>query len=185
MPQKNKSTLRRVMRWIERLFVVGAVVFIAYRLGPQLGALTGLRLGEEVAPPFQFSTLDGQQIDSSELRGSVVVLNFWATWCGPCRLEMPSLQSLHEDRASDGVVVLGLSVDVAPDQKIVDFLAEHKIDYPVGMATNAHRRDFGGVSMLPSTFIIDRKGMIRHEVTGYFAGPALRVAVDRLLSEPS
>lgn len=169
--------------WIERLLLVGALAFILYRLGPQLGALVGVGLQSEPAPDFQFTALDGTQIDSHALRGSVVVLNFWATWCGPCRLEMPSLQSLHEDRARDGVVVVGLATDVKSRTEIGDFLREHDISYPIGIATGAQRQAFGGIALLPTTFLIDKKGVIRHKVEGYFAAPALRVAVDRLVAE--
>ena len=109
------------------------------------------------------------------------MLNFWATWCGPCRLEMPSLQSLHEDRAIDGVRVLGLATDVGSERPIREFLGEREISYAVGRATSAHRRAFGGIPGIPTTFIIDREGVIQHKVVGYFTPPALRLAVRRLL----
>jgi peroxiredoxin len=179
-PSPNRTRLRV---WAERLFIAGALVFILYRLGPQIGALVGLGSGGEEAPAFRFTALDGRQIDSDELRGKVVVLNFWATWCGPCRLEMPSLQSIHEDRAEDGVVVLGLSTDGSNTAAVQDFLSERFISYPVGMATPSHQRSFGGISMIPTTFIIDKEGVIRHTITGYAAPPVLRVAINRLLDE--
>jgi len=167
--------------WAERLFIAAALVFVIYRLGPQLGALVGF--GPDLGPPpeYRFAAFDGSIIDSDQLRGKVVVLNFWATWCGPCRLEMPSLQSLHEDRAEDGVVVLGLSTDDGPDSAIEDFLRERDITYPIGRATRENSKAFGEISLLPTTFIIDRQGVIRHKVTGYFAAPAMRIAVNRLV----
>ncbi len=170
-------------RWSERILWAAALVFILYRLGPQLGALIGFGMDGDVPPRYQFLALDGSHIDSDNLRGNVVVLNFWATWCGPCRLEMPSLQSLHEDRAADGLVVLGLATDVAPGTAVEDFLKEKGITYPVGRATLAHRKAFGEIPMIPTTFLIDREGVIRHKVTGYFAQPVMRIAVNRLLEE--
>lgn len=77
---------------------MGLFALAAYRFGPRLGALTGVGPALGSSPDFSFVSLDGDTIRSLDLRGEVIVLNFWATWCLPCRLEMPSLQSLHEDR---------------------------------------------------------------------------------------
>lgn len=169
--------------WGERILTAAVLVFVAYRLGPQLGALTGVGPDHGRTPAFAFTAFDGTEVRSDALRGQVVVLNFWATWCGPCKLEMPSLQSLHEDRADAGVVVLGLATDVGADDPIRAFLDERAITYPVGRATNEHRRAFGGIRGIPTTFIIDRDGVVRHRVVGYFAPPAMRAAVNRLLDD--
>ncbi len=118
-----------------------------------------------------------------ELQGRVVVLSFWATWCLPCRVEMPALQNLHERYADDGLVVLGLATD-AHDRPAVDaFLEERGITFPIAAATAQVRTDFGGVDRLPTTVVIDRSGQIRHEVVGLFAPPALGATVRRLLRE--
>ena len=178
-PQSSVSS-RRLRTWAERLLIAAALIFIAYRLGPQVGALVGIGPAHGPAPDFSFTALDGTVVNASELRGQVVVLNFWATWCGPCRLEMPSLQSLHEDRVNDGVVVLGLATDNSPPREIESFLDERGISYPVGVATPSQVRAFGGVPMIPTTLLIDRDGIIRHRIEGYAAPPVLRVAVNRL-----
>lgn len=174
---------RRALKWLERVVMAALVVFVLYRLGPQLGALTGVGPDLGRSPEYGFTALDGTVVRSEELIGQVVVLNFWATWCGPCKLEMPSLQSLHEDRASEGVAVLGLATDVGRVSTITEFLEEREISYPVGRATHAHRQAFGGVPAIPTTFLIDKNGLVRHRVVGYFAPPALRAAVSRLLAE--
>jgi len=157
------------------------LVFAAYRFGPQLGALTGVGPTLGQAPDLTFVSLDGDTVRSLDLRGEVVVLNFWATWCLPCRLEMPSLQSLHEDLATDGVRVVGLSTDAGSEAPIREFLEERDITYMVGRASNTQRRAFGGIPGIPTTFIIDRNGVVQHRIVGYFAPPALRAAVGRLL----
>jgi thiol-disulfide isomerase/thioredoxin len=172
---------KRALEWIERIVLVGLFLFAAYRFGPQIGALTGVGPTLGRSPDFAFVSLDGESVFSGDLRGQVVVLNFWATWCIPCRLEMPSLQSLHEDLGSDGVRVLGLATDAGSERTIRDFLTERGISYPVGRASYEQRRAFGGIPGIPTTFIIDRDGVIRHRVVGYFAPPALRAAVTRLL----
>lgn len=179
------SGWRRVATWAERIVTAALVVFVLYRLGPQLQAWTGVGPDLGRVPDYAFIALDGREIRSDDLRGQVVVVNFWATWCGPCKLEMPALQKLHEDRAAEGVVVIGLATDAGRGDAIPGFLAERGIDYPVGRATNAHRSAFGGISAIPTTFIIDRDGVVHHRVVGYFAPPAMRAAVERLLDEPA
>ncbi len=186
MPDSETPKQRRrhpVLVWGERAVTAAILVFLLYRLGPQLGALTGVGPDLGRTPDYAFTALDGNSVSSADLAGKVVVLNFWATWCGPCKLEMPTLQALHEDRAADGVVVLGLATDVGSGAAVSDFLREREITYPVGRATNAHRQAFGGINVIPTTFVIDRNGIVRHRVVGYFTSPALRAAVNRLLAE--
>ena len=174
---------KRALVWVERIVTVGLLVFVAIRLGPQVGALLGVSFDPEKAPAYTLVTLDGDTIRSADLEGQVVVLNFWATWCGPCRLEMPSLQKLHERRAEDGVVVLGLATDVGGEAPVRSFLRERGITYPVGRATLEQRRAFGGIPGIPTTFIVDRAGVVRHKVVGYFTPPALNAAVARLAAD--
>lgn len=175
--------LKRALTWAERALWAGVLVFAAVRLGPQLGALLGVGPALGAAPDFSVETLDGGVIGPEDLRGKVVVVNFWATWCPPCRIEIPSLEKLHRELGPEGVVVLGLSTDVAGDARVREFLEERGVTYPVGMASGAVRRDFGGVGALPTTFVLDREGIIRHRVLGFFAPPAMRVSVRRLLQE--
>ena len=182
-PEEAAPGWRWALVWLERLVTAGLLVFVAIRLGPQLGALTGIGPSLGNAPAYTLVTLDGDTIRSADLSGKVVVVNFWATWCAPCRLEMPSLQALHERTDSSEVVVLGLSTDVGGGSSIRDFLTERDITYPVGRATPEHRRAFGGIGGIPTTFVIDPEGVIRHKVVGYFAPPAMRLAVSRLLPE--
>jgi cytochrome c biogenesis protein CcmG, thiol:disulfide interchange protein DsbE len=177
------SRWKRVGVWVERIVTWGLVAFVIYRVGPQLGALTGVGPDLGRAPEFSFVSFDGDTIRSEALRGRVVVLNFWATWCGPCKLEMPSLQALSEDMDPEDVIVLGLATDVGRAGPIRAFLRERSISYPVGRATVAHRQAFGGIRGIPTTFLIDREGVVRHRVVGYFAPPAMRAAVSRLVEE--
>lgn len=174
---------KTALAWAERIVTVGILVFVAVRLGPQLGALVGVAPDGGEAPAYTLVTLAGDTVRSADLAGNVVVINFWATWCPPCRLEMPSLEKLHQRRRDDGVVVLGFATDVGGGDPVRDFLRERGITYPVGMATAAHRRSFGGIPGVPTTFLVDREGRVRHKVVGYFASPALNAAVSRLLDE--
>ena len=170
---------------MERLLTTVFLVFALYRLGPQVQARTGVGPDLGRAPSYFFTALDGSSVVSDSLIGNVIVLNFWATWCGPCKLEMPALQDLHKEREKDGVVVLGLATDAGHAGDIQKFLDARGISYLVGRATNAHRSAFGGINAIPTTFVIDQNGIVRHRVIGYFAPPAMRAAVDRLLSDRS
>ncbi|HET7321532.1 MAG TPA: TlpA disulfide reductase family protein [Longimicrobiaceae bacterium] len=157
--------------------------FLGYRIAPQVKAAFGAGAGDSVAPSYAAQTLDGEPISLEGLRGKVVLVNFWATWCPPCRFEMPGFQRVYEDKKEDGFVVLGVSTDRAGESAVREFLTEHGITYPVTMATGRVVQSFGGVSAYPTSFLIDREGRIRQEVKGIFAEPTLRMAVDHLLEE--
>ncbi len=180
---RARPAWKTALVWLERAVTAGLLVFVGIRFGPQLGALLGVGSRSDEAPAYELVTLSGDTVRSTDLRGQVVVVNFWATWCPPCLLEMPSLQKLHERRAGDGVVVVGLSTDVGGDDGVRAFLAERGITYAIGKATAEHQRAFGGIQGIPTTFVLDRAGRIRHRVVGYFAPPAMNAAVTRLLDE--
>lgn len=158
--------------------------FLAYRLAPQAAAAFGIGTSTtSQAPSFQVRTLEGETLTTSSLRGKVVLVNFWATWCPPCRFEMPGFQRVYEARRSEGFVVLGLSTDQSGAATVAEFLYERAVTYPVAMATEELIRDFGGARALPTSYLLDRSGRIRYRVEGIFAEPALRAAVSRLLAE--
>lgn len=172
--------MRRV---IEALIWLGLVLFIGRRMWPQVAAAFGVASANAAAPDFQLTTLDGAIVSSESLRGQVVLVNFWATWCPPCRVEMPGFQRVFTEKHARGFTILGIATDAAGSGAVRDFLRERGITYPVAMATGGVVRDFGGANLLPTSYLIDRQGHIRNEVRGIFAPVALEHAVDRLLAE--
>lgn len=170
---------------LEALAWIALAAFLGYRIWPQAAAAFGVASGNAAAPAFQLTTLDGTAVSSDSLRGQVVLVNFWATWCPPCRVEMPGFQNVYDRKRAAGFTIVGVSTDATGRAGVARFLADRGITYPVAMATGAVVRDFGGTGLLPTSFLIDRHGRIRHEVRGIFAAVALEQAVDRLLAEPA
>jgi thiol-disulfide isomerase/thioredoxin len=115
--------------------------------------------------PFTLTDLEGKTITSTDLRGKVVLVNFWATWCPPCRAEIPDLIKL-QDKYRDKLVVIGISEDEAPVEEVKKFVDEQKMNYPVAMVTPDVQRIFKGVSALPTTFVIDPEGKVQQRHVG-------------------
>ncbi len=157
--------------------------FLGYRAWPQLAAALALGTEGAEAPAFVLRTLEGEEVSLAELRGQVVLVNFWATWCPPCRIEMPGFERVYREKRDQGFTIVGISTDVTGPWVVTEFLRSREITFPVAMASVQVRRDYGGVHALPTSFLIDREGRIRHQVTGLFAEPALRRAVEHLLAE--
>jgi thiol-disulfide isomerase/thioredoxin len=118
-----------------------------------------------IAPPFTMRDLAGREISSASLRGKVVILNFWATWCGPCRAEIPDLVALQE-KYRDRVVVIGISEDEAPPAVVGQFAEKFHVNYPIVMKTPELAKLFPGISALPTSFILDRESRIMQKHVG-------------------
>ncbi|GGA29162.1 peroxiredoxin family protein [Dyella nitratireducens] len=111
------------------------------------------------APPITLSTLDGKHIALSDLRGKVVILTFWATWCAPCQQELPLLSEYAREHTKDGLVVLGFSLDDADNMKQVRAVAD-RLSFPIGLLGDPHVPGYGRIWHLPVSFIIDRNGLL-------------------------
>ena len=169
------------------LIWIAPVLFIAARVVGQIVSLanaSSAAASSQLAPPFQAKMLDGSVVSDDQLRGKVVLVNFWATWCPPCRAEMPGFESVYERHADSDFIVLGVAMDEGGKDGVRQFLAERRIRYPVAMANDAIVQDFGGVSFLPSSFLIDRRGRIRSQVQGVYDASTLERQVEALLKEP-
>ncbi len=116
------------------------------------------------APEFKLSGLDGKPVTLADSRGKVILLNFWATWCGPCRAEIPDLVEL-QNKYKDRLQILGLVVDDDDPDAIKGFVEKFGINYPVALATNDIRMQYGGIAALPTSFVLDAEGRIvqKHE----------------------
>jgi len=179
--------LDRIKKWRpskwDLLFFAVVLGIIGYRLQPQAWAALGLGAENTEVSSEGIETLNGDIITLEALRGKVVLVNAWATWCPPCVLEMPGFQRVYEDYRDQGFTVLGISRDEGSPDVVKAFLKEKGITYPVAMAWQASLKGFGEVGGLPTSYLIGKDGKVKHRVEGLFAEPALRMAVRKLLEE--
>ena len=132
---------------------------------------------------FTLRDIDGNEVNLAELKGNVILLNFWATWCGPCKIEIPWFVEFQRRYKDDGLVVLGLSVDDTPEQ-IRPFAAQFQVNYPmlVGLGReDFHQEAYGPVWGLPVTFFIDRDGTLCRTHMGIATREAFQRDIDALL----
>ena len=124
--------------------------------------------GEEYpqAPEFTLEDLKGSKISLSDLSGKVILLNVWATWCGPCKREIPDFIEAYEQYKDKGLEIIGISVDKISQSKVLRFTEKYKINYPVAMTTSKLTKDYGPFPAIPVTIIIDKNGKIRHRKIG-------------------
>ena len=120
------------------------------------------------APDFSLPTLSGDSLHLADLKGKVLVLNFWATWCGPCRYEIPDLIALQNDLGSDDFLVVGISLDDEGPELVREFAEALEINYPIALDDGSVAEAFGGVYALPTTYVIDQAGRISHRTIGLF-----------------
>ncbi len=142
--------------------IVAAMLFAGIRLarnnranGPAKGQLIG-----SLAPDFDLQTLDGKNLRLSDLRGKAVLLNFWATYCGPCKIEMPWFVELQREYGPQGFQIVGVAMDDASTEEIAKFAKEMGVNYPILLGKESVGQSYGGVSVLPTTFFLDRDGTL-------------------------
>ena len=136
---------------------------------------------KEVKLDFSLPTPDGGSVDLKQFDGSVRVVDFWATWCPPCREAIPHLNELHRKYRDQGVSVIGISVDENP-REIAAFDRKVHIEYPSLMTSTQAEEAFGGIAGLPSTFILDRQGRLTRSYVGPVEASTLEKDIQALLA---
>ena len=119
------------------------------------------------APAWELSDTDGKPVKSSDFAGKVVILDFWATWCPPCKAEIPGFVELQEKYKDKGLVIVGVSLDEQGPAVVKPFMQQFRVNYPIVMGDEKIVEDFGGVTAIPTTFIIDKAGNIVKKHVGF------------------
>jgi thiol-disulfide isomerase/thioredoxin len=133
------------------------------------------------APAISLTDIEGKKLELTQYKGKVVVLDFWATWCGPCRIEIPGLIEMQDKYAHQGFSVIGISMDDEPGT-VVEFYKEFKMNYPVAVGNPRIGELYGGIFGLPTTFLIGRDGRIYAQHTGATSPAVIEEEVQQLLA---
>lgn len=176
MPASYVWILLAVVVVLTGYFVFGRNVSGAEKaLSPTLppGEVTG------AAPAFTLTDLSGKSVSLADFRGKVVVLDFWATWCPPCKMEIPDFIGLQKQYGSHGVQIVGVALD--EPEKVAAFAKEHGMNYPVLLGTDAITARYGGIEGIPTTFIIDKSGKIVNKFEGYRPRQVFESEIKKLL----
>lgn len=127
-----------------------------------------------LAPGFTLKDLDGNDISLSNLEGKVIFLNFWATWCPPCREEIPGFVEIYDQYKDKGIEIIGISVDKLGTKSLLAFIEKYKMNYPVVLGTQKVIDDYKPGRFIPVTIIIDKKGKIREKHIGFMDKETLK-----------
>ena len=136
------------------------------------------------APAIKLTTTSGQPITLNNYKGYVLVMDFFATWCIPCKESIPHLNSLNRKYGKQGLQILGVSVDEGNDSEVKSFIAERKISYPVAIGGEDMQTEYG-LRSVPTVYVINKKGMVAEKFQGYSdqTGKAMEETIKRLLAE--
>jgi thiol-disulfide isomerase/thioredoxin len=137
----------------------------------------------DAAPGFQLNDLNGKPVSLAEAKGKIVLLNFWATWCGPCRAEIPDLVDLQK-RYADKLEIIALATDEDDPDEVRRFVLQSGINYRVAMSSDEVRRDYGGIAALPTSFVIDPQGGIVQKHVGLNDPSIYELEVRAMLGQP-
>jgi thiol-disulfide isomerase/thioredoxin len=182
---------------MNRFFLLPKIVRLTLLLG-LLAALPGSLLAQasaaqlpvirfvkdpDPAPNFQVKDLDGNEISIQSNKGKVILLNFWATWCGPCRAEIPGLVDL-QNKYKDRIQIIGMAVDEDDDTELRDVMKSEAINYPVAMTPGSIRMAYGGIAALPTLFVINAEGRVVQKHVGLYNPALYETEVRALLNLP-
>jgi peroxiredoxin len=176
-PDTIARKLWRLAPWL----VAGVLLIVIVR---QVYPSVDLGVAAVPAPDFELLDLDGELFRLSDHRGKVLVLNFWATWCPPCRAEIPSFIRLQNEFREEGVLFVGISLDEEGAEAVAPFADARAINYPLLMHGHRAAAAYGGVGAIPTTILVDRAGRVRFRHEGFLLPQALRPAIRALIGDP-
>ena len=176
---KRDPIVLLVMAVVISLMLVFGIQKTRHRPLPRIAAE---KLQGQPAPDFALSALDGKTLKLSDFHGKAVLLNFWATWCEPCKVEMPWFVELQTKYGPQGLQVLGVAMDDASPKEISDFAKKMGVNYPIVIGKEAVGDEYGGIPYLPSTFYISRDGKVMDRVFGLVSRSEIETNVQKALA---
>lgn len=147
---------------------------------PEAEGLPDLR--GKPAPNFTLKTPDGKTVSLADYKGKAVLVNFWATWCAPCKLEMPWLIELQKQYAAQGFTVVGISEDDPPFAGVAGFVAKNGMNYPVLLSDDAVSKAYGGIDALPTSYYVGRDGKVLFESAGLISKSEMEANIQKILA---
>jgi len=163
-------------------FVVAIMLYVGYHKARR-GAAAAPRITQStIAPDFSLESLDGKTMRLSDLRGKAVLLNFWATWCGPCKIEMPWFVDLQNQYGSQGLQIVGVAMDDGSKEDIAKFAKDLGVNYPILIGKESVGDQYGGVPALPESFVIARDGKIVDKIVGLRGKSEIEDAIKKALN---
>ncbi len=179
-----------LLLFVSLLFSVGCqptddtIAFKAEQEGIQGPATLGIpsQQNREFMPEFELPVLGGGTFNSTDQEGRVLLVNFWATWCGPCRYEIPDLVDLQDELGSDQFDVIGISLDMDGEALVQEFTDAMEVNYPILLDDGTVAESFGGVYALPTTFVINKEGKITHRTIGLFPVDAVKGTLEDMIN---
>jgi thiol-disulfide isomerase/thioredoxin len=171
--------------------VVSVMIYAgAYKSRTEAAAAGGLKgvpaqMKGKPAPDFSLKTLDGREVKLSDYRGKAVLVNFWATWCGPCKIEMPWLVEFEKKYQAQGFEIIGVAMDDSSDDTISSFIKDMNVNYTVVRGREAVGEAYGGVLGLPTSFFVDRNGNITEWTQGLASKSEFDENIQKALATPS
>ena len=176
---KRDPVILIVVALVISIMLVFGIQKARHSSGPQgAGKLQG-----QPAPDFSLASLDGKTLKLSDYRGKAVLLNFWATWCEPCKIEMPWFADLQKKYEAQGLQVLGVAMDDATPKEIAEFARKLGVNYPILVGKEEVGTQYGGVQYLPSTFYISRDGKIIDRVFGLVSRSEIESNIQKALAQ--
>lgn len=188
----NERRVKRIIGYLVGVPLVLVLLVLLYegakaRLQDKIAKVSGpLTTGTE-APDFSFPDLDGKTVRLRDLRGKVVFINIWATWCPTCVWEMPSMEQVHQEYKKRDFVMLAVDIDILGKEVVLPFMAKHRLTMPVLLDPQGTIKRIYRTTGVPETFIVDKRGILRHIEIGPrdWSEPQTMAMIGRLIDEPA